>query len=61
MPDDNYLTKLFGLNGKIAAVIGAGGYLCSEMAKGLAKAGVIVAILDKNLQKAEAVSEAITK
>ena len=45
-----YLTELFGLKGKAAAVIGAGGYLCSEMARALAKAGVKVAILDKNAE-----------
>jgi len=43
-----YLSDLFNLEGKVAAIIGAGGYLCSEMASALAKAGVSVAILDKN-------------
>lgn len=55
----DYLANLFHLEGKIAAVIGAGGHLCSEMAKGLAKAGVSVAVLDKKLEKAEVVSEEI--
>ena len=38
----DYLTELFNLEGRVAAVIGGGGYLCGEMARGLAKAGVEV-------------------
>ncbi len=53
----DYLTKLFGLKGKTAAVIGAGGYLCSEMAAALANAGAAVAILDKNGERVKAVTE----
>jgi NAD(P)-dependent dehydrogenase (short-subunit alcohol dehydrogenase family) len=52
----DYLTKLFGLKNKTAAIIGAGGYLCSEMARGLSKAGVSVALLDKNLENLNKVS-----
>lgn len=55
----SYLTKLFGLEGKTAAVIGAGGYLCGEMARSLARAGVNVAVLDKNRSAAKAVSDGI--
>lgn len=51
MPD--YLTNFFNLQGKVAAVIGGGGYLCSEMGLALAKAGVSVAILDKDKEKGE--------
>ena len=57
MPD--YLTKLFGLEGKVAALTGAGGFLVSEMARGLAKAGVRVAVLDNNLEAAQSVAEEI--
>ena len=53
---NTYLNELFNLDDKVAVVIGAGGHLCSEMAKGLAKAGCSVAILDIRLEKAEAVS-----
>ena len=28
-----YIDQLFNLSGKVAAVIGAGGHLCSEMAR----------------------------
>jgi len=44
----DFLSKLFGLEGKKAAIVGAGGYLCSAMASALAKAGVSIAVLDKN-------------
>lgn len=57
MPD--YLTKLFGLEGKVAALTGAGGFLVSEMARGLAKAGLKVAVLDNNLEAAQSVAEEI--
>jgi len=46
----DYLSELFNLKGKVAVVIGAGGFLCSEMARSLAKVGVKVAILDKNVE-----------
>ena len=39
----NYLETLFNLQGKTAAITGGGGYLCGEMARSLAKAGVKVA------------------
>ncbi len=51
MPD--YLTTLFGLQGRAAALTGAGGHLIGEMARALARAGVRVAILDMNLEHAE--------
>lgn len=41
---NNYLTKLFGLEGKTALVIGGSGHLGREMVKGLTKTGVRVAI-----------------
>ena len=54
-----YLSDLFKLEGKVAAVIGAGGYLCSEMASALAKSGASVAILDKNKNHLKVVSDKI--
>lgn len=56
----DYLTELFGLPGKVAALTGAGGYLVSEMAAALAKAGVKVALLDIDLASAEKVAGKIT-
>ena len=41
------------LTGKVAAVTGAGGVLCSAFAKVLAQAGAKVALLDLNLEAAE--------
>ncbi len=40
------MKKLFDLKGKAAVITGAGGVLCSEMAKAIAKAGAKVAVLD---------------
>jgi len=59
MSMSEYLHQLFGLDGKVAALTGAGGFLIGEMARGLAKAGVRVAVLDANLEKAESVAAEI--
>lgn len=54
----DYLTRLFKLDGKTAAIIGGAGFLCGEMAAALSKAGVRVAILDRN---AEAMRETVSR
>ena len=54
-----YIDKMFNLNGKIAVVIGAGGHLCSEMARGFANAGCAVILLDANISGAEDVESEI--
>ncbi len=51
MPE--YLTDLFNLNGRVAALTGAGGFLVGEMCRGLGRAGVKVAALDVSLEAAE--------
>jgi len=56
---EGYLTTLFNLDGKIAALTGAGGHLIGEISRGLAKAGVKVAILDSRIEKAETVAAEI--
>jgi NAD(P)-dependent dehydrogenase (short-subunit alcohol dehydrogenase family) len=43
-----FLPNLFRLEGKVAAITGAAGFLCSTMASALANAGALVAIMDKN-------------
>ena len=48
------MSDLFDLTGKVAAVVGGGGVLAGEMALGLARAGADVAILDFNLDAANA-------
>lgn len=57
MPD--YLTTLFGLEGKVAALTGAGGHLVGEMSRALARAGVRVVALDVSLEAAERTAAAI--
>ena len=54
-----YLENLFSLKGKTAVIIGAGGHLCSEMAKSLAYANCKVVLVDLRLHKAEIVEEEI--
>lgn len=54
---NSYLNELFNLEGKVAVVIGAGGHLCGEMARGLARAGCAVAVLDLRIEKAKAVED----
>ena len=46
-------------SGKVAVVTGAGGVLCSDFAKALALSGAKVALLDINLEAAEANAKAI--
>jgi len=45
---DGFVDRLFGLKGKVAALIGGGGHLCSRMALGLAGSGVSIAVMDRN-------------
>ena len=47
------------LSGKCAVITGAGGVLCSDFAKAIAKCGAKVALLDINLEAAEAVANEI--
>ncbi|HXG54553.1 MAG TPA: SDR family oxidoreductase [Vicinamibacterales bacterium] len=54
-----YLGELFGVEGRVAALTGAGGHLVGEMARAVARAGMKVAVLDSRLAKAEAVAAGI--
>jgi len=47
------------LSGKVAVVTGAGGVLCSDFARAIAACGAKVALLDINLEAAEAVATEI--
>ncbi len=58
---DSYIDSLFDIKGKIAVVIGGGGHLCSELSRGLAKAGCSVAIADIRLKKAQAIEDELKK
>ena len=53
------IQSLFSLEGKVAAVTGAGGHLCSEMVAGLARAGCKVAVMDIRLSKGQSIADAI--
>jgi NAD(P)-dependent dehydrogenase (short-subunit alcohol dehydrogenase family) len=55
----SYIDNLFSIKDKVAVITGAGGYLCSEMAIGLAKAEAKVAVLDLRLEKASQVADKI--
>jgi NAD(P)-dependent dehydrogenase (short-subunit alcohol dehydrogenase family) len=55
------MEKLFDLMGKVAVVTGAGGVLCSEMAKALATAGAKVAVLDLMEDAAKRVADEINE
>ena len=48
-----YLASLYSLSGKVAVVIGGTGELCGAMAEGLAAAGVEVALVGRNEEKAK--------
>jgi NAD(P)-dependent dehydrogenase (short-subunit alcohol dehydrogenase family) len=54
MSAENYLKQLFGLDGKVAVVIGGTGELCGAMAEGLAGAGAEVVLVGRSQAKAEA-------
>jgi NAD(P)-dependent dehydrogenase (short-subunit alcohol dehydrogenase family) len=50
----SYLQQLFGLDNKVALVIGGTGELCGAMAEGLAAAGARVLLVGRNPDKAQA-------
>ena len=53
MKSEDYLKSYFGLEGKVAVVIGGTGELCGAMAEGLAGAGAEVVIVGRNAEKAQ--------
>lgn len=54
---NSFLNEWFNLERKVAVVIGAGGHLCSEMARGFARTGCAVAVLDLRPEKAKVVED----
>jgi NAD(P)-dependent dehydrogenase (short-subunit alcohol dehydrogenase family) len=52
----DYLTQLFNVRGKAALLTGAGGYLVGTMARGLAQAGVKLALYDANPDSASVIA-----
>ena len=57
--DSAYLGDLFSVEGKVIVLTGGGGVLCGTMAKGLARLGARVALVDNKLGAAEQVAEAV--
>jgi len=58
---NNYISKLFNLEGKVVVITGAGGHLCGEMVRGFARAGCLVAALDLRLEKVISVASELEK
>ena len=56
---NDFLAEHFNLSGKVAALTGAGGFLVSEICRGLGRAGVSVVCLDSNLESSEETAAAI--
>ena len=56
----DFLTKMFGLDGQVAVVIGASGVLGGAIAEGLAAAGATVVVSGLNKQRGESRAERIT-
>lgn len=50
---NNYLEKLFGLDGQVAVVIGGTGVLCGALAEGLAQAGAKVIVAGRSQEKGD--------
>lgn len=55
------LAEMFSLEGKVAAITGAGGVLFGAIAHGLAEMGVKIAALDLRLQESQRTADEITK
>jgi NAD(P)-dependent dehydrogenase (short-subunit alcohol dehydrogenase family) len=57
--DSDYIANLFDVRGMVVAITGGGGVLCGEIARGLARAGARVAVLDISDEAACAVADEI--
>ena len=51
-----YIDNLFNLSGKVVAITGSAGFLCSEMAIGFHRAGCSVALMDADMAGAKSVA-----
>ena len=52
---------MFRLDGKVAVITGAGGVICSTLAKDMADAGAKIALLDLSLERAQSAADVIIK
>ena len=57
--DPGYLSSLFDVKGKVIVITGGGGVLCGAMARGLARGGAKIAILDIRLDAGQKVADDI--
>ena len=57
----DYIKSLFNLKSRVAVLTGSGGHLCSEMARGLAKSGCNIVVVDIRKEKANKVAQEIKK
>lgn len=55
----DYIRELMSVEGKVVVLTGGGGVLCGTMARGLAKAGAKIAVLDISLAAAQVVADDI--
>ncbi|MHB0857036.1 MAG: SDR family oxidoreductase [Anaerolineae bacterium] len=51
--DSEFTNSLFRVEGKVVAITGGGGILCSCLARGLARAGARIALLDISAEQAQ--------
>jgi len=56
----SYIDELMSVQDKVVVLTGGGGVLCGTMARGLAKAGARIAVLDISLEAAQKVADDIT-
>src|SRR6266480_3732934 len=57
----DYLQKLFGLDSRVAVVIGGTGVLGGELCNGLAQAGATVVVAGRSAERGQARVDAIEK
>ena len=57
----NVILEMFSLEDKVVVLTGAGGTLVGEMAKTVAACGAKVAVLDLNIESAEAIANKINR
>lgn len=58
--NEESIYAMFNLKGKVVAITGGGGVLCSGIALALGEAGAKVAVLDRRMEKAERVVQRIS-